>query len=286
MTSTIRGADRFRNRLLDLLERKHHWAWSFFMGPEISKAQLKVHYQQEYAVYVRDFPVFLARIHGKNPPLAVRRMLAENIFEEDTGKLSLGVSHPELFLQMMQGLGFQPRDFERIRLLPATRKYRTWLERMSDDPDWVLGAAVFTVFVEGSVHDRKALEPSEQSHAPRHTPRRIREKLLHHPLVQYHGVSLKDMDLVRAHQMVEGGHRQDAYAMVLAHAVTRRHQDKVVGAVEKTLDLWLMYRDGVARACGVPKTASIRINRVTRVTGGTRGLHQPKPPGYAPRRRS
>jgi pyrroloquinoline quinone (PQQ) biosynthesis protein C len=282
MTTKIREADRFRNRLLDLLERKHHWAWSFFMGPEISKAQLKVHYQQEYAVYVRDFPVFLARLHGKNPPLEVRRMLAENIFEEDTGKLSLGISHPELFLQMMQGLGFRPREFERIRLLPATRKYRTWLERMSDDPDWVLGAAVFTVFVEGSVHDRKALETPEQTSSPR----RIKEKLRRHPLVQYHGVSLKDMDLVRAHQMVEGGHRHDAYAMVLAHAVTRRHQDKVVGAVERTLDLWLMYRDGVARACGVPKTASIRTNRLTRVTGGTRGSHQPKLPGYVPPRRS
>ncbi len=282
MTTKIGEADRFRNRLLDLLERKHHWAWSFFMGPEISKAQLKVHYQQEYAVYVRDFPVFLARLHGKNPPLEVRRMLAENIFEEDTGKLSLGISHPELFLQMMQGLGFRLREFERIRLLPATRKYRTWLERMSDDPDWVLGAAVFTVFVEGSVHDRKALETPEQASSPR----RIKEKLRRHPLVQYHGVSLKDMDLVRAHQMVEGGHRQDAYAMVLAHAVTRRHQDKVVGAVEKTLDLWLMYRDGVARACGVPKTASIRTNRLTRVTGGTRGSHQPKLSGYALPRRS
>ena len=123
---------QFRNRLLNVMAQKNHWAWSDFVGPSISKAQLKIHYQQEYAVYVRDFPVFLARIHGKNPPLAVRKMLAENIFEEDTGQLSLGSSHPQLFITMMQGLGFYAKEFEQIALLPATRRYRKWLDRMSD----------------------------------------------------------------------------------------------------------------------------------------------------------
>ena len=61
---------------------------------------------------MRDFPVFLARIHGQNPPGSIRRMLAENIYEEDTGGLSLGKSHPELFLTMMAGLGLPARDFE------------------------------------------------------------------------------------------------------------------------------------------------------------------------------
>ncbi|HSF10195.1 MAG TPA: hypothetical protein VLA60_12335, partial [Nitrospirales bacterium] len=59
---------QFRLRLLNLMTQKHHWAWPRIVGPTISKAQLKIHYQQEYAVYVRDFPVFLARIHGQNPP--------------------------------------------------------------------------------------------------------------------------------------------------------------------------------------------------------------------------
>ena len=84
MTAQAYTRNQFRNRLLDVMAQKNHWAWSDFIGPSISKIQLKIHYQQEYAVYVRDFPVFLARIHGKNPPLAVRKMLAENIFEEET----------------------------------------------------------------------------------------------------------------------------------------------------------------------------------------------------------
>lgn len=241
---------RFRNQLLDLMAQKNHWAWPQFVGPSISKAQLKIHYQQEYAVYVRDFPVFLARVHGKNPPLSVRKMLAENIFEEETGRLSLRSSHPELFIAMMEGLGFCAKAFDHIALLPATRRYRKWLDRMSDHSDWVVGAAVMTIVVEGSVHDREEMSRSTRSK----TRKEISAKINGHPLVTYHDVGTKAMDLIRAHQMVEGGHRHDAYAMVVDHAKTRIEQDQILAAVQKTLDLWHRYRDGIAHACGLSPT--------------------------------
>lgn len=250
MTSKTNSFRKFQNSLLRIMEEKHHWAWPEIVGPTISKSQLKIHYQQEYAVYVRDFPVFLARIHGKNPPLEVRHMLAENIFEEDTGKLSLGMSHPALFLKMMKGLGFRAGDFESIQLLPSTRGYRRWLDQISDGPDWVLGAAVMTIFVEGSVNDRKELA----SLTRKKSPRQIRHKLMTHPLVRYHGVSPQSLDLIRAHQMVEAGHRHDAYDMVVQYATSRSHQEKILTAMRKTLGLWGKYRDGVARACGLKQS--------------------------------
>jgi pyrroloquinoline quinone (PQQ) biosynthesis protein C len=242
---------QFLERLLTIMEQKHHWAWPYISGPTVTKAQLKMHFQQEYAAYVRDFPVFLARVHGKNPPLEVRKMLAENIYEEDTGKLSLGTSHPELFMNMMKGLGFRLRQFEKIELLPATLPYRAWLDRISNGSDWVLGAAVLTIFVEGSVHDRQELLHPPQPKTRHH----IDEKIKQHPLVQYHGVSPHAMDLIRAHQMVEAGHRHDAYAMVVNYAKETAQQDAVLKVMDKSLQLWLRYRDGVARACGIHQTS-------------------------------
>jgi pyrroloquinoline quinone (PQQ) biosynthesis protein C len=210
---------------------------------------LKQHFQQEYAVYVRDFPVLLARIHGHNPPPSVRRMLAENIYEEDTGGLSLGKSHPELFLQMMGGLGYPARTFEKVKLLPGARRYRAWLERASHHRDWVVGAAVMTVFVEGSIKDRKELaEPSK----PR-TPEEIESTVQQHPLVRHYGLPQDAMDLIRSHQMVEAGHRHDAYHMVVNHAKTRSQQETILRYLNRSLTLWTAYRDGVARACGIHK---------------------------------
>src|SRR2546426_6205363 len=60
------SSDQFREKLMAIMDRKDHWAWPHFCGPQITKAQLETHFRQEYAVYVRDFQVFLSRIHGKN----------------------------------------------------------------------------------------------------------------------------------------------------------------------------------------------------------------------------
>ena len=238
---------RFMQALLTIMDAKHHWAWNHFATGRLTNIQLKIHFQQEYAVYVRDFPVFLARIHGKNPPIPVRRMLAENIYEEDTGGLSLGKSHPALFLSMMGGLGFSSQDFEDIRLLPAARRYRDWLDRMSNHRQWVLGAAALTVFVEGSVKDRTELtEPSKPK-----TPEEIDTLIAQHPLVKHHGLTPDRMDLIRAHQAVEAGHRHDAYDMVVNHATTRAQQQAVLTCLKKCLTLWQAYRDAVAKACGI-----------------------------------
>jgi pyrroloquinoline quinone (PQQ) biosynthesis protein C len=241
---------QFRERLLTIMDRKDHWAWPNFAGKQITKRQLKIHFQQECAVYVRDFPVLLARVHGQNPPASVRRMLAQNIYEEDTGGLSLGQSHPELFGAMMRGLGYRQSEFATIALLPAARAYRRWLDRVTADRDWAKGAAVMTIFVEGSVKDRKEiLTPSKPK-----TAQEIEEIVRRHPLVVYQGLSPDNMDLIRAHQMVEAGHRHDAYDMVVGYVTDRRRQEAILSCLEKSLQYWVRYRDAVARVCGFKKS--------------------------------
>lgn len=243
------STDQFRERLLSVMDRKHHWAWPHFSGPSITKDQLKVHFRQEYAVYVRDFPVLLARIHGKNPPPEVRRVLAENIYEEDTGGLSLGRPHPELFLTMMQGLGYGEKEFQKVTLLPASQKYRRWLDRITLEQDWLVGVAVLTIFVEGSIQDRQEiLHPSSPK-----TPAEIEDYIRKHPLVLYQGLSPAHLDLVRTHQMVEAGHRHAAYDTVLTHTVKQSQREAVLEHLHHALNLWLSYRDEIARACRLKK---------------------------------
>ena len=240
---------QFLEQLLSIMDRKHHWAWPIIMGPGITKAQLKLHYQQEFLVYVRDFPVLLARVHGQNPPPDVRRMLAENIYEEDTGGLSFGRSHPELFNEMMRGLGFDGQVFLRATLLPASAHYRQWLEKVTASRDWVVGAAALGVFVEGSIKDRQEIqEPSKPK-----SDADIEAYIDAHPLIRHHGIGRQHMDLIRAHQKVEAGHRQDAYAMVINHADTRSRQNAVLACVRRGLTLWMAYRDSIAKACKLAK---------------------------------
>jgi pyrroloquinoline-quinone synthase len=239
-----RSKDGLKEQLLKIMDQKNHWAWKYFSSDQITRDQLKIHFQQEYAVYIRDFPVFLARIHGKNPPMEVRKDLAENLYEEETGGLTVGRAHPELFLYLMEGLGIKRQDFEDVPLLSASRRYRQWLDRITLSGSWLEAAAVITIFVEGSIKDRQEIDPSIP---PEHIS--AKQKILDHPLVKYHGVHPSCMDLLWAHHSIEGSHRLAAWKMVLNHAKTLSLQRKVRQAVEHSLKLWLAYRDGVAQAC-------------------------------------
>lgn len=128
--------------------------------------------------------------------------------------------------------------------MPEARSYRAWLDRMSYHPEWVLGAATFTIFVEGSVKDRTELTtPSEKKR-----PKEIEALINIHPLVRYHGLHPSRMDLIRAHQLVEAGHRHDAYHMVVNYTPPAMRQS-VLTSLRKSLTFWLAYRDAVAKAC-------------------------------------
>jgi pyrroloquinoline quinone (PQQ) biosynthesis protein C len=148
-------------RLLAVMDQKHHWAYPALTKPGLSRAQLLVHFQHEYLVYVRDFPVLLARVLGETPPIdEVRRALAENLYEEQTGGLSKSAPHPELLLRMMEGLGFSRADFDEsiaASLHPSAQSYRRLLREDSTRAPWQAGAALLTIFVEGSVNERAEL---------------------------------------------------------------------------------------------------------------------------------
>src|SRR5437879_11509013 len=109
MESTMKplSSDQLRDKLLAIMDRKDHWAWKHFSGPQITKAQLETHFRQEYAVYVRDFPVFLSRIHARNPPRPVPSEPARNLSGEDTGGLSLGPPHPDLSSTITHSLAYE-----------------------------------------------------------------------------------------------------------------------------------------------------------------------------------
>ncbi len=242
----------FREDLLRVMDSKNHWAWAHLSGPEATRSQLRVHYEQEYLTYVRDFPRLLGRIHGGCPIPEVRRLLAQNIYEEETGGLSRTGPHPELFLRMMEGLRFNPARFDRALLLASSRAYRRWLDEATTSPPWIVGAAVMTLFVEGSVNERRELtEGNGHAQSRGFDPGSDM-------LVRYHGVPPEALALKRAHALVEGDHRKAAWNIVESHARTRSAREAVTRAMRRSLRLWLAYRDGVARAARLVPAQPIR----------------------------
>ena len=241
------SSDQFRERLFDVLRRKHHWAASHFNGNKVTKEHLHIHYHQEYVVYIRDFSILLARVLGKNPPWEVRRRFATTIYEKETGGLSLGQPYQELFLQMMVGLGFDRPSFRDVELLSNSRVYREWLDTVCQEEDWMIGATVLTVFVEGTDYDRENVLYLRESK----TQAEIEDVVMKHPLVQFHGLSPTYMDYIRVQEMAEPCHRRTAYDIICHHTLESQQQERVLTRLEEGIHHWSRYRDGIARACGL-----------------------------------
>ena len=236
-----------RDNLLSVMDRKDHWAWPHFRDGKASRSQLLIHFQQEYEVYVRDFPVLLGRVHCRCPHPEVRVGIAENLYEEETGNLTHGSPHPELFLEMMGGFGFSRERFEGIDLLPEAASYRAWIDLATTRKSWVEAMAVVGIFIEGSVLDRSYLDGGNSGSRP-DPEKEVRES----PWVKSYGIDPRFLDLKRVHQMVETDHRRVAWQAVLDHSRTSRSAERLRRLLARTLDLWLLYRDGVARACQIP----------------------------------
>lgn len=234
--------DGFREALLQVMERKIHWAWPAFTRGEVAAGRLHVHLEQEYGTYVRDFAVMLGRAYVQCPIDEVRRDLAENLYEEETGRLSRGRPHAELFLEYPRGLGMDLQRFAEVRLLPAAAEYRAALDAATLGAGWELATAVTTIFVEGTRYERGELDPEAS--------RRPEPPLEQHPLVVHYGLPLSALALTKVHRMVESDHRASAWRMVLDYVPAERRATVVEG-MEQILAQWLAYRDAVAEACGL-----------------------------------
>ena len=241
--------EEFREALLTVMEKKTHWAWPAFGDGTVPKAMLHHHFEQEYEVYVRDFPVLIGRAYIQCPIAAVRRELAENLYEEETGGLSGTKPHPELFLRYPSGLGMDVSRFERIELLPAASEYRSFLDTATTDRGWEVAAAITTLWIEGTRYERGELDSS--------APKRPEAPLGEHPLVVHYGLPLASLELTKTHRAIEGDHRAAAWRLMLDHVEAPRFRS-VLSAMEQALERWLRYRDDVAAACGLSRGADGR----------------------------
>ena len=110
---------------------------------------------------------------------------------------------------------------------------------------WQSAVALLTIFVEGSVNERGEL-------AGTYVRPQGDADVLEHPLVKFYGCAPDAMEIRRAHGAVEGGHRNDAWRMILSNVTEGTETARVVvETCETALAMWHRYRDGVATRMGL-----------------------------------
>jgi len=97
----------------DLLQHPFYQAWT---AGELDLDSLRM-YAAQYYRQVEAFPRFVSSVHSRCPDLAARKVLLENLVDEELH----GTDHPTLWLQFAQGLGVEAAAVAASKPLPETR---------------------------------------------------------------------------------------------------------------------------------------------------------------------
>jgi pyrroloquinoline-quinone synthase len=224
-----------RDALLAVMDRKTHPSWARYQAGQVSRAGVLLHLEQEFGLYLWDFPVLLGRVLGRGPPAAARAVLAETIYEEQTGGRSGTAGHAELFLRATRALGEPDERFWTAALLPEAAAFRRFLDDLTWHSPWSASWAVLGLFLEGGVRDRAVLgrPPVALSDAA----------VAAHPLARHFGVPAAAMEAVAVHVRLDAQRRHDAWR---ALEVEPGDEAAVQAAMGQALEHWLVYRQAVA----------------------------------------
>lgn len=118
MLKTLRTSDRVDAVIAErrMLDHPFYKAWT---AGELTQDVLR-DYAKQYWHHVEAFPRAVSTTHANCPDRDGRRMLAENLAEEE-GLGEGKTDHPELWMQFAEGLGATRGDVEGVALNPETQ---------------------------------------------------------------------------------------------------------------------------------------------------------------------
>ncbi|MCS6775170.1 MAG: CADD family putative folate metabolism protein, partial [Chthonomonadaceae bacterium] len=95
-----------------VLNHPFYQAWN---RGELSREALQ-DYATQYYQHVAAFPTYLSAVHSRTSDLEVRRVLLQNLIDEEAGC----PNHPELWLDFARGMGVDPQQVQNAPVEPDT----------------------------------------------------------------------------------------------------------------------------------------------------------------------
>jgi len=205
-----------------------HPLWHEISDGKLSRDQLK-QFAVQFFLQVREFPRAVSAMHANCPFPEERMELAENIYEEETGRVSgANQPHPELFIRFGEALGLSRKDMVEGQPLPGTRALIDWFELSTKQRSFIEGAAAINLAAEGQV-------PGAFGPMARH-------------LQEHYGLSKEAVEFWDLHEMADADHSDVGDNIVVRHATDAAIQARVRDALQHSLDAWWQFFDGIQAA--------------------------------------
>ncbi|HUA32172.1 MAG TPA: iron-containing redox enzyme family protein [Candidatus Binataceae bacterium] len=204
-----------------------HPFWMKIADGKVSQEGMCV-FATQFFLQVREFPRAVSALHSRCYDAGERVKLAESLYEEETGLISGSAPHPELFIRLGLGLGLDREDMVHGKALPSTAALIDWFELSTKDRSFNEGVGAINLAAEGQVPGNfgpfaRALEKN-------------------------YGLSREQVAFFDVHEIADRDH-SDVGDHILSRALlSEGERAGVWAAVERSLDLWWQFFDGIERA--------------------------------------
>ena len=138
------------------------------------------------------------------------------------------MSHPELFIRFGEAVGASRDEMVRGEPLPATAALIDWFELATTQRSFLEGAAAINLAAEGQVPG--AFAPFARA------------------LERHYGLGREQVAFWDVHEIADRDHSDIGDHVVVRFATSGEWQEKVRGAVERSLGKWWEFFDGIERA--------------------------------------
>lgn len=208
----------------DIIAEKHllkHMFYQAWSNGELSKEALQ-HYAAQYYNQVQSFPRFISRVHTGCPEIAARKVLLENLVDEEIH----GTDHPALWMQFAEGLGVSRAtvldDAPIAETSAMVDKYNELAER-----DWRDGLCALYAY---------------ESQVPEVSKSKIEG------LIKFYNITdEKTLEFFTAHQAYDVGHAEQVASLIEKYV----EPERAVKATREAADALWGFLDGMCRVHGI-----------------------------------
>lgn len=178
-------------------------------------------YAQEYYLQVHHFPTYVSATHAACDDLEIRRMLLENLIEEERGS----ANHPELWLRFAEGLGVDRKAVKERQHLEQTKQSVSILKELSRSENPVKGLAALYAY------EAQIPEVSTTKIAGLNT---------------YYGITSSDaVAFFKVHEKADEVHSQMTRDALVKLCQTDEQKQEAISATEEAVFAFNLLLDGI-----------------------------------------
>ncbi len=181
-------------------------------------------YAKQYYHFVQNFPMFVSAVHSNCPYPAIRKMLVENLADEDGYKSKVD-DHPTLWLNFCKGLGISEKDMSAAEPNNAVRNMVDGFYSLCRSSDFRIGLAALLGYEKQIPEVAKVKIEGLKKH--------------------YKIDSKKAIEFFSVHEEADVYHSKAESEALLRSCVTEQEQSRALQAIDKAAGYYWRMLDGL-----------------------------------------